>query len=136
MSHQTDSHFTKLAELTVPAKRAAYSDRMAWMMALLSAIVYERFDEESDDVLMKLAEELAALASGSDAPPGDRIALFRWRGGKWSTESELTLGSPQHDSVHRSRVSFAAQVTSVSAPRSASQGYWVYSRSGGRTSFC
>ncbi len=71
MSHQTDSHFTKLAELSVPAKRAAYSDRMAWMIALLSAIVYERFDEESDDVLMKLAEELAALAAGTGVDAGE-----------------------------------------------------------------
>jgi hypothetical protein len=52
--------------MSVPAKRAAYSDRMAWMMALLAEIVYERFDEESDDLLMSMAEELAGLAAGKD----------------------------------------------------------------------
>ncbi len=66
MSSETDKHFKKLAEMSVPAKRAAYSDRMAWMMALLAEIVYERFDEESDDVLMSMAEDLAGLAAGKD----------------------------------------------------------------------
>ncbi len=67
MSSETGKHFRKLAEMSVPAKRAAYSDRMAWMMALLAEIVYMRFDEESDDVLMSMAEELVGLAAGKDA---------------------------------------------------------------------
>ena len=63
MSSGTDKHFKKLAEMSVPAKRAAYSDRMAWMMALLAEIVYEQFDEESDDVLMSMAKDLACLTA-------------------------------------------------------------------------
>lgn len=66
MSNETDNHFKNLNLLAVPAKRAAYSDRMAWMMALLSSIVYQRFDEEADDFIMKAAQDLAALNSEGD----------------------------------------------------------------------
>lgn len=64
MSAATDNDFRRLAELSVPAKRAAYSDRMAWTMALLASIAYEPFDEESDDILMAMAKDLAQLAAG------------------------------------------------------------------------
>lgn len=66
MSAETDRDFQRLAELSVPAKRAAYSDRMAWTMALLSGIAYELFDEESDDILMAMAKDLGQLAAGRD----------------------------------------------------------------------
>lgn len=66
MSNETDNHFKDLNSLAVPAKRAAYSDRMAWMMALLSSIVYQQFDKEADDCIMKVAQDLAALNSESD----------------------------------------------------------------------
>ena len=52
--------------MKVPARRAAYSDRTAWMMALLAELAYERFDEESDDILTGIVDELAALNSETD----------------------------------------------------------------------
>lgn len=72
MSADTDSHFKHLQSLSVPAKRAAYSDRVAWMMALLSSIVYQRFDEEADDIIMTAAAELALLRSDASLD-GDGI---------------------------------------------------------------
>ncbi len=66
MCTDTDRPFEKLAKMRVPTKRATYSDRMAWMMALLADIVYERSEEESDDALVSMAEELAGLAFRKD----------------------------------------------------------------------
>ncbi len=68
MSDDTDKHFQELASLAVPAKRAAYSDRTAWTMALLSELAYMRFDEESEESLLKIAAELASLTAGEDSP--------------------------------------------------------------------
>lgn len=66
MSTDTDRQFNELARMKVPAKRAAYSDRTAWTMALLAELAYERFDEESDDILMNIVGELAKLNSETD----------------------------------------------------------------------
>lgn len=46
--------------LRPPADRAAYSDRTAWLMAVLSELAYEPF-EPSTSRLAKLTEELAGL---------------------------------------------------------------------------
>ena len=62
MSDVTDKHFGELAKMAVPAKRAAYSDRTAWTMALLAELAYMRFDE-SETSLMSLATELAGLST-------------------------------------------------------------------------
>ena len=56
VSSDTDQHFEELHGLGVLAKRAAYSDRMAWIMSLLSEIVYKKFDDETDTYLKSLAE--------------------------------------------------------------------------------
>lgn len=63
MTSETNNHFKRLDSLTVPAKRAAYSDRMAWMMSLLASIVYKQFNEEYDDSIKKMASDLAQLTS-------------------------------------------------------------------------
>jgi triacylglycerol lipase len=63
MTIETDRDFDKLRELAVPVKRAAYSDRTAWIMAVLAEIAYTPLDEESDHELINLAGELAALAN-------------------------------------------------------------------------
>ena len=62
MSIQTDRDFQELVELAVPAKRAAYSDRTAWLMAVLSELAYTPFDEESEHHILALATELAELS--------------------------------------------------------------------------
>ncbi|MDF1734578.1 MAG: lipase family protein [Minwuia sp.] len=53
---------TSLSQTPQPVKRAAYSDRMAWMMASLSQLAYLPFDEESEQELLSLAADLARLA--------------------------------------------------------------------------
>lgn len=44
-----------------PVRRAAYSDRTAWLMAILSELAYARFDEEDENSILALAAELAQL---------------------------------------------------------------------------
>ena len=44
-----------------PVKRAAYSDRTAWLMAVLSELAYTRFDQDDDSSILALARELAEL---------------------------------------------------------------------------
>ena len=72
MNQDTDKQFRELSDLKIPAKRAAYSDRTAWMMALLAELAYLRFSEESDDIFAELTRELANLATGDGVTP-DRI---------------------------------------------------------------
>lgn len=63
MSLDTDRDFERLESLAVPVKRAAYSDRTAWIMALLAEIAYTPLDEESDQALIEMAGELAELTN-------------------------------------------------------------------------
>ena len=57
--------------MKVPAKRAAYSDRTAWTMALLAELAYERFDEESDEAIMEIARHLATLTTEKGTKAAD-----------------------------------------------------------------
>jgi len=59
--------------LTPPVKRAAYSDRMAWVLASMSHLVYDRFEEGG----RKKALLLAKLKGGG----------FKWVNGFSSTET-------------------------------------------------
>ena len=61
MAADTDRDFETLAGLNVPVKRAAYSDRTAWTMAILAELAYTPFDEESNEQILVLAAELAKL---------------------------------------------------------------------------
>ena len=75
-------------------KRAAYSDRTAWLMAVLSELAYTPFDEDDDSSILGLARELAELTdqdqiaerlkgraallgAGSGAGPKDNAQLRR-----------------------------------------------------------
>lgn len=53
--------FKQLQVIPIPVKRAAFSDRTAWIMAILAELVYEEFDEEKDQFIPNLALELAKL---------------------------------------------------------------------------
>jgi triacylglycerol lipase len=55
--------FERITEMPIPVKRAAFSDRTAWMMAILAELAYEEFDEEKSLFLPKLAAELAGLTN-------------------------------------------------------------------------
>ena len=46
-----------------PVKRAAYSDRTAWLMAVLSELAYMPFDQDDDSSILSLARELAELTN-------------------------------------------------------------------------
>ncbi len=61
MSINTKSDFEDLAKMGVPVKRAAYSDRTAWIMAILAELAYTPFDDESKQTILSLAAELANL---------------------------------------------------------------------------
>lgn len=54
------NQFAEIKAASPPVKRAAYSDRTAWMMAVLSQLAYERFEGTGANML-KLAAELARL---------------------------------------------------------------------------
>jgi hypothetical protein len=77
MSTETDAHFDELIRLPVPVKRAAYSDRTAWTMSLLSELAYMPFDEESDDRLLAIAEDLIKLATTDDEAAKSIAARLR-----------------------------------------------------------
>ena len=61
MAIDSDRDFKALAAMKVPVKRAAYSDRTAWIMAILAELAYTPFDEESNQQILELAAELAEL---------------------------------------------------------------------------
>ncbi len=52
MTIDTKSDFKDLATMGVPVKRAAYSDRTAWIMAILAELAYIPFDEESEQTIL------------------------------------------------------------------------------------
>ncbi len=120
MTADTDTSFAELEKFPPPVKRAAYSDRTAWTMALLAEIAYTPLDVEhedalSDSTLLKLAGELAQLSDQDDVldrlqdlrsklaalgePPGnadnqdEKLRLALQAGG-----FELAGGRPLHDS--------------------------------------
>ena len=58
-------YFQKPELLTPPKERAAYSDRMAYVLAELSALAYFRFEDE-DDVLVENAKQALELLGGNE----------------------------------------------------------------------
>ena len=75
MTIDTESDFKDLAKMSVPVKRAAYSDRTAWTMAILSELVYVPFDEESKQPILALAKELAMLTDQDKI--AERLTAFQ-----------------------------------------------------------
>ena len=70
-----DRDFSDLAVMRVPVKRAAYSRRTAWTMAILAEQAYTPFDEESEQYILNLAEELATLTDREKI--AERLVKFR-----------------------------------------------------------
>ena len=66
MTEDTGKHFVQLRDMQVPAKRAAYSDRTAWTMAILAELAYIQFDGEDGARLAALAAELAKMSAGGE----------------------------------------------------------------------
>ena len=75
MTIDTKSDFKDLATMGVPVKRAAYSDRTAWIMAILAELAYTPFDEESEHTILSLAEELAKLTEQDKI--AERLTAFQ-----------------------------------------------------------
>ena len=75
MTIDTKSDFKDLARMGVPVKRAAYSDRTAWIMAILAELAYIPFDEESEQTILSLAEELAKLTEQDKI--AERLTAFQ-----------------------------------------------------------
>ena len=117
MTEEAKIHFKELQALRIPAKRAAYSDRTAWTMAVLSELAYVPFDGEDKAQLTALAVDLAKLATGGNDQQGlaatveDRIRSFLQRvrdpaanGGDEQLKAalaaggfELAAGKPIHE---------------------------------------
>jgi hypothetical protein len=53
-------------ELRPPVQRAAYSDRIAWQMAIMAELAYVKFEPANDKLLESLAQELAEANGVSD----------------------------------------------------------------------
>tara|TARA_R110002073_G_scaffold8068_1_gene45116 strand:+ start:14848 stop:15942 length:1095 start_codon:yes stop_codon:yes gene_type:complete len=53
----------ELLRLKPPVRRAAYSDRTAWQMAVLAELAYVKFEAPNDGLLAELAQELAEIDS-------------------------------------------------------------------------
>ena len=66
MSEKINQYFQELSDLRVPTKRAAYSDRTAWLMSILSEIAYTQFDEETDDEILEIAKSLIAITNDQE----------------------------------------------------------------------
>ena len=61
LDHKTlQNQLDEIKSLKPPAKRAAYSDRMAWLMASMSQLAYEPF-EGSGQGMLNIASQLAQL---------------------------------------------------------------------------
>ena len=71
----TEGDFRELALMSVPVKRAAYSDRTAWIMSILAELAYTPFDEESEQVILSLAAELAKLTEQDKI--AERLKVFQ-----------------------------------------------------------
>lgn len=57
--------FNTFGGLEVPVKRAAYSDRTAWMMAILAELAYVRFDQDGDNDLYSIALDILRIAKST-----------------------------------------------------------------------
>lgn len=75
MTTSSDKDFDLIGQMSLPVKRAAYSDRTAWIMAILSELAYEPLEEESDAWILKLAEDLAEVTDQADI--ADRLRELR-----------------------------------------------------------
>jgi hypothetical protein len=75
MIRDTDRDFAALAKMKVPVKRAAYSDRTAWIMAILSELAYTPYDEESSQRILDLAATLAQLTDQKEI--ADRLVALQ-----------------------------------------------------------
>ena len=75
MTIDAQSDFKDVAKMSVPVKRAAYSDRTAWIMAILAELAYTPFDEESQQTILSLAAELAELTEQDKI--AERLTAFQ-----------------------------------------------------------
>ncbi len=63
MNKDAAGDLQRIQNLAPPLKRAAYSDRTAWLMAVLSELAYMRFDQDDDNAVLSLARDLADITN-------------------------------------------------------------------------
>jgi len=61
-----EKDFARLKDVKIPVKRAAYSDRTAWIMAVMAELAYREFGQEEEQNIVDLAGELAILNDQDD----------------------------------------------------------------------
>ena len=81
--------FEELGEMKPPVKRAAYSDRTAWLMALLSQIAYTRLEEETESYILGLAGDFVALTDRTEIVERLRHLAGRLRDGLMTDNEAL-----------------------------------------------
>ena len=81
--------FERISTCKPPVRRAAFSDRTAWLMAVLAELAYTRFAEEDDSALISLAEELAGLGDPNEV--ADRLKAFKASLGHADRDGNETL---------------------------------------------
>jgi hypothetical protein len=87
--------FPLMRTLPPPVKRAAYSDRTAWLMAAMSELAYIRVESSRKDDLLTLAKEL--IAAEGQSGEAERLNRFQKELDKAGDEPrqrlEATLGA-------------------------------------------
>ena len=85
----------RLQNLAPPVKRAAYSDRTAWLMAVLSELAYTRFDQDDENTLLSRAQDLAQITNQEEITQRLRELAVELRigGGAAATDNEALRGA-------------------------------------------
>lgn len=67
INQQGGSFFTQECLLSPPMSRPAYSDRMAYLLAEMSALAYFQFEESGDGAIQQAVEKFTALSADPDS---------------------------------------------------------------------
>ena len=93
MKNDAARDLQRLQNLAPPLKRAAYSDRTAWLMAVLSELAYTRFDQDDDNAVLSLAQDLAEITNQDEIAKRLRDLAVLLRSGDASATNNDALRS-------------------------------------------
>ncbi len=83
-----ENDFAGFEGVKIPVKRAAYSDRTAWIMAAMAELAYKKFEQEEEQNIISLAGELASLTN-QDAIAERLMALRRSFRNEDNTDNQI-----------------------------------------------
>ncbi|MCZ6863355.1 MAG: lipase family protein [Alphaproteobacteria bacterium] len=70
-----EDDFAHFKDVEIPVRRAAYSDRTAWIMATMAELAYKDFGPDEENNILSLAGELATLANQKEI--AERLKALR-----------------------------------------------------------